>query len=50
MAFPPIVQDAIKAKKINVPIYRYEIKGRTVRLWLYGHSKPVKYTSRRKRK
>jgi hypothetical protein len=46
----PIVQQAIKALKINVPVMRYEIKGRKVTLWLYGHSKPRTWTKRAPRK
>jgi hypothetical protein len=41
---PPIVAKAIEALSINVPIYRYEIKGNTVTLWLYGRTEPVKWT------
>ena len=41
---PEIVQQAITALKINVPIYRAEVKGNTVTLFLYGHLEPVTYT------
>jgi len=43
---PELVQQAIKALKINVPVYRYETKGQTVRLWLYGRSEPVTWTKK----
>ena len=48
-----LVKQAIKALKINVPIYRAEVhspdgpvsgKGNTVTLFLYGHRAPVKWT------
>jgi hypothetical protein len=38
---PELLQQAIKALKINVPIMRHEVKGNTVTLWLYGRSEPV---------
>lgn len=41
---PPIVVEAIKALNIRNPIYRYEIKGRTVTFWLYAHREPVSWT------
>ena len=44
-----LLDAAIAKLKINVPIYRYEIKGKTVTLWLYGASQPVKYTHRQSR-
>jgi hypothetical protein len=44
MTHPEIVAEAIKALTINVPIYRYEIKGNTVTFWLYGRTVPVKWT------
>ena len=48
---PEIVSKAIQALGINVPIFCYEIRGKTITLWLYGHSEPVKWTDRtRKRK
>jgi hypothetical protein len=37
----PLVQTAIKALGINVPIYRSEVKDGKVTLYLYGHSQPV---------
>ncbi len=42
--------EAMHALDINVPIYRFEIHGKTITLWLYGHYKPVKYTRRTPRK
>ena len=48
-----IVQQAIKALNINVPIYRAEVKGNTVTLFLYNHRAPVTWsrpTSTKRRK
>lgn len=45
-----LLAEAMRTLDINVPIYRFEIKGNTITLWLYGHYKPVKYTRRRPRK
>ena len=45
-----IVATAIEALGINVPIYRYEIKGKTVTFWLYGHREPVSWTDRTRKR
>jgi hypothetical protein len=50
MPHPPIVAKAIAALGINVPIYRYQIKGKTVTFWLYGRTEPVKFTDRSRKR
>ena len=47
---PEIVSKAIQALGINVPIFCYEIRGKTITLWLYGHSEPVKWTDRSRKR
>ena len=42
--YPPIVVEALKALNNKQPIYRYEINGNTVTLWLYARTQPVKWT------
>ena len=39
-----LLPEAIKILEIDVPVMRYERKGNTITLWLYGRSKPVKWT------
>lgn len=40
----PIVSRAIKALNVDVPILKWEVKGDTVTLWLYGHYEPVTWS------
>jgi hypothetical protein len=45
-----LLSAVVKRLKIDRPILRYEVKGRTVKLWLYGgDGNPVTYTLRAKR-
>ena len=39
-----IVKQAVKALKISVPIYRADVQGNKVTLWLYNRRKPVTWT------
>jgi hypothetical protein len=54
-----LLAEAIQKLEINVPVLRYEIrsadgklsaKGSTVTLWLYGHTEPVTWTKRTRKR
>lgn len=48
--YPPIVSKAMKALNITSPIYRYQVKGKTVTFWLYARTEPVKWTDRSRKR
>ena len=45
-----LLPQAIKALDINVPVLKWEQKGNTITLYLYGHTDPITWTKRSPRR